>query len=356
MTRSMNFHAVALALSMLALSLATPARAETLCGEGADVAPGTVVVVGLATGDTLVVTFAGCSDTVAVVDHELLGRINLPPDAIAEVVAGKPGEDLIIDVQVFTDGQAPPAMTPAPVDAAPAAAPDAAPGEERIWATQAEFGLNGSQGNSERLSLRLGARSKRSTEKHETSLGAAYTRSDEARDGNASETTENKALANANNDWLFPGSPWRYFLSGAVEVDEFQAYDLRLGASTGPAYAFIDNDTTVLIGRAGLSTTSKIGGEDADTFFELVFGYDFEHAFTEHQKIVSAARIFPNMTETGEYRATALLAYDLKLSVPAAVTLRLGIEDRYDSTVEDTVTEEFEANDFDYYATLIWDF
>jgi len=336
----------------LTLSLGAQGRAETLCGAGADVAPETVVVIGLTTGDTLVVIFAGCSGDIAIVDHELLGRLNIHPDAVAEVVAAKPGEDLIVDVQVFTD-RAEPALAEPPAETAAE--------KSKVWSSQAEFGLSGSEGNSERLSIRLGARSKRATEGFETTFDVAYMRSDEASDGNDRETTENKAFANANNDWLFRDSPWRYFLGVSLEADEFQDYDVRLGASTGPGYAFIDNAATSLIARAGISTSSKIGGEGDDTFFELVCGYDFEHALTANQKIVSSARIFPNMSQSGEYRAVASLAYDLSLSVPAALTLRLGIEDRYDSTIEDTVvamvvTEEFEKNDFDYYATLIWDF
>ena len=163
-------------------------------------------------------------------------------------------------------------------------------------------------------------------------------------------------LGNANLDWLFPQSPWRYFLGGAVEVDQFQDYDARLSASTGPGYAFIDNDKTTLIGRAGIGTSWKVGGADEDGFLELVFGYDLEHAVSERQKIVSSARVFPNLSETGEFRAEAKLAYDIKLDAPVELKVRLGVEDRYDSTIEHIPPEKFRKNDLDYYATLIWDF
>jgi len=318
-------------------------------------------VLGLSTGDTLVGRFVTCEDTAAVVDHDILGRLALPADAIAEVVAGKPGEDLIVDIKVSTDEAGAEAAVPEPP-----AAPAPEEPEPKLWKSQAEFGLNGSEGNSERLSVRLGARSKRSTDRNVLSLEALYTRSDEASDGNDRETTENKATGKINNDWLFEDSAWRYFLSGAAEYDEFQDYDARLSASMGPAYAFIDDDDTSLIGRAGIGTSWKVGGEDDDPVFELVFGYDFEHAFTERSKIVSSAKIFPNMSETGEFRTVAQLAYDIKLDAPLALTLRLGVEDRYDSTIEDTfmddgmggliLDEEFEKNDLDYFATLLWDF
>lgn len=346
----------------MALLATTSTGAETLCGEQADVAIDTVVVVGLSTGDTLVARFAGCEDALAILDHDILGRVSLGPDAIAEVVAGKPGEDLVVDVRVSTDAEA--AAESAPPETPPAA--DPVTEEKKLWESQAEFGLNGSEGNSERLSVRLGARTKRSAERNVLTLEALYTRSDEATDGDDRETTENKAFGKVNNDWLFADSAWRYFLAGTGEYDEFQDYDARLSASMGPAYAFIDNDTTSLIGRAGIGTSWKIGGEDDDPIFELVFGYDFEHAFTERSKLVSSARIFPNMSDTGEFRTTAQVAYDQKLDTPLSLTLRLGVEDRYDSTIEDTfmddgmgglvLDEEFKKNDLDYFVTLIWDF
>jgi putative salt-induced outer membrane protein YdiY len=345
----------------IALSSAKSATAETLCGPEADVEVGTAVVIGLATGDTLVATFTECDDGAAVVDHQLLGTLHLASEDITRVVAGKPGENVVIDVRTTADGDAPevPSTVDGAVDADVAAGPDPAAEAEpttQPWESEAEFGLNGSTGNSDRLSFRLGARAKHTNERRELRLEAMYTRSDEDTDGDGRETTENKGLVRGNNDWLFPESQWRYFVGGSAEYDEFQNYDARVAINTGPGYMFIENDTTTLIGRAGIGTSWKIGGEDEDGFFELVFGYELEHALTENQKIVSAARLFPNMTETGEFRAVALLAYDVKLATPAALTLRLGAENRYDSTIEDSPPDEFDKNDLDYYVTLIWDF
>jgi putative salt-induced outer membrane protein YdiY len=363
--------------AVLTFTCCAAARAETLCGANADVAPETVVVVGLSTGDTVVARFVACEDAGAVLEHPLFGRIVVADDTITQVVAGKPGEDLFVDVNVSrtpTDAAtAAEAATREQVEqaevAAEAEAPEAPEAAASAWQSQAEFGLNGSEGNSERLSARLGARTKLTTERRELTLDGLYTRSEEAGDSGSKETTENKALGKANHDWLFPGSPWRYFLGGTIEYDEFQDYDLRLAASTGPAYEFISTDKTTLIGRTGLGVSHKIGGDDEDYVFEAVAGYDFEHKFSERQKLVSTGRLYPSLSDGGEYRALLGVAYDIAVDSPLDLTVRLGIEDRFDSTIEDVITydtsvtppveisrEEFDKNDLDYYAALIWNF
>ncbi|RMF21668.1 MAG: DUF481 domain-containing protein, partial [Deltaproteobacteria bacterium] len=72
---------------------------------------------------------------------------------------------------------------------------------------------------------------------------------------------------------------------------------------------------------------------------------------TERQTLTSGLTFFPDFREPGEFRAVGNVQWDLVIEDGHPVKLRLGLEDRYDST-----PEGFKRNDLDYYASLVWGF
>ena len=216
------------------------------------------------------------------------------------------------------------------------------------WDGSVAFGLNGNQGNTENLSLRASIAARRPTPTMETTLGFVYAYSNED-----SDTTENRARFDARNDWLFgEDSRWRYFVSGFVEYDEFQEWDIRVGAYTGFGYDFIKTERTVLTGRAGLGVLHDFGGDDEDTRFEGLLGLDWTHQLNDRNKLYASATYFPNLSDMPEFRLEARAGWEIQLDESNGMFLNLGIEDRYDSDPGG----DSENNDFAYFALLGWNF
>jgi len=216
------------------------------------------------------------------------------------------------------------------------------------WDGSIELGLFGSSGNNERVSLRTALGLVRTTEDLETSFRTVYTYAKE--DGNE---TANRLLTTIRNDWLFPDSPWRAFARGELDYDEFQQWDVRWTLSGGPAYELIDNDDTFLLLRAGGALTQTVGGGSENKITpEGLLGFDFRHDFTERQRVFANFDYFFAVDDIGPYRFVANAGWEILVDPELNMTLRIGIENRYDSRPGDG----FNRNDLDYFVTLVWSF
>lgn len=215
------------------------------------------------------------------------------------------------------------------------------------WEGNVEVGLNGSSGNTDRVNFRAAIGGKRSTESIETSASLMYLYAQES-----SDDTENRFRATARNDWLMgEDSPWRYFIEGEFETDEFQDWDSRLSGFGGIGYEFIDNDDTFFLGRIGAGASRQFGSDDEDVKPELVIGLDFEHQLTERQKLTASTDLFPDLDETGEFRWNSQAAWQVLVDPETNMSLKIGIENRYDSNPGDA-----KENDIYYFLALVWAF
>lgn len=216
------------------------------------------------------------------------------------------------------------------------------------WKGGVELGLNGSDGNTEVFNFRAGANAERKTDLMVTTASAAYQRAMEN-----SEVTKNRFELNGRNDWIFEkGSPWRYFVTAKYEYDDFQAWLHRVTLGNGIGYAFIENDTTFLLGRAGLGISREFVGGDNKWVPEGILGADFSHKLTERQKITASVDYLPSLSEfPDDYRVIAKAAWEIMVDPEVKMSLKIGVEDRYDSTPGDK-----KRNDVDYFALLVWSF
>jgi putative salt-induced outer membrane protein YdiY len=279
----------------------------------------TAVSVAMSTGEMLSGLLTGCSDENVELDHPILGHLKIAAKDVTAVTTAAPAAE-------ETATEAPPAPGPK-------------------WESDVEAGINGSRGNSETLKIRAATAAKRTTETGTWSGDFTYTRSEDD-----SRLSEHKAILNSGYDWNL-SDPWLYFALGSVQYDQFQDYDALISFSTGPGYKFIDTERTSLVGRIGAGFSHKFGGAQDGTSPEAIAGYDLEHALTPLQKLTSSARIYPDLGGLGDYRAVAKAAWDIAMHEDGGLALRLGVEDRYDSNPGDA-----KKNDFDYFASLLWNF
>ncbi len=215
------------------------------------------------------------------------------------------------------------------------------------WTGNVALGLNGATGNTERFSMRGEIGGTRDTKRMTTTARTYYTYATD--DGTVSES---RFFLGARNDWKLENDRWFVFAEGSAEFDDFQDWDWRLAAAGGVGYYFIRNDKTTLNGRVGAGLSKKIGGDDTAIRPEALIGADLSHQLTERQKITAGATLYPDLSEAGEFRLVSNAAWEILVDPEVNMSLRLGVEDRYDSMPGNG----FKKNDFSYFAMLVWEF
>jgi hypothetical protein len=236
--------------------------------------------------------------------------------------------------------------------AVPVVIPDGTypPPPKKIWRGGAEFGVTGSQGNSDVFAVRIGMNADRKVETNLLHLDFLYNLTTQD-----NTTRQNQALFNARDEILFGGTPWSIFSALQLEYDEFRAYDLRVGTYAGLSYRWIKSEDTLLKTRLGAGATREMnirrGGPPDRWVPEAVVGGDFNHRFTDRQGFVSTVDVFPNLSQLGQFRVRARAGYEIVISPEHGMVLRLGIQDRYDSNPGPA-----KRNDLNYFTTLLFRF
>lgn len=312
--------------------------------------PGAAVSVSLDTGEKLHgVVVAKDAETLTLL-HPVLGKVGVPLARATAVTPATTEQTAALTAQMGElEDAAAAAVTEADVGEIEAEGPEEG-GPPKLWKSGIEFGLDGSQGNTETLNVRLGARAARETERRKLSMAAVYTLKKDF-DGDTS-TIENRLVGDARHDWFILETPWEYFFSGHVEHDQKKSYDLLWAIGTGPAYRFIKNDRTSFIGRVGAGASQEVGGDDSDVRPELLGELDFEHKLTDRHTVGAFSGVYPDMSNLGEFRYIGRAYWDMAISETLPLKFRIGFEDRYQSDPDDGDKK----NDLDYYASLIYDF
>jgi len=215
------------------------------------------------------------------------------------------------------------------------------------WSGSVELGLTGASGNNENFSFRTAANAGREDDKSADKIGIAYTYSSD--DGNQ---TENRLAADARHDWKFTDSKWRVYFGGNYEYDEFQDWDHRLSLGPGVGYQAIEHAKTNLLLRAAALGTREFGGSDDRWHPEADLGFDLLHQLTDRQSLEVNFDLYPSLDPIGPYRFVGAAAWRIELDPEASLFLRIGVEDRYDSSPG----LDKKRNDVNYYATIGWAF
>lgn len=215
------------------------------------------------------------------------------------------------------------------------------------WDRSLEFGVSGSEGNSEVFNLRTAGHLERTSDLQKSTLDLTYRKSEAA-----GAETANLLFTEGRNEWLFPeNSCWSVFVHGTAEYDEFREYNARVTADTGLGYYFVRNDVSSLQGRFGGGFSREIGGMDESYVPEGSFGMEASHQLTPRSKLTAKADYFPDISDFGDFRLNSSANWEILMDEVLDVSLKLGIIDRYDSTPGGK-----KANDLDYSAVLLWKF
>jgi putative salt-induced outer membrane protein YdiY len=218
------------------------------------------------------------------------------------------------------------------------------------WTGNVDIGGNGSSGNSESQSLRIGAGLKRtdSDDEVDTEFAARY-----AYASSFGVKSMDQGQFEARRDWSFRPSRWGYFMLGTVEYDEFQAWTWRLSAEAGPSYAFIRNRDMLLRGRVGVAFTKELEGGNPGIDPEGVVGVDFKYKINPRQKLFAVSDYLPSMIDAPQYRMITKAGWEIAVDHTGRLKLKLGVEDLYESS---PAADAAHRNDVNYFVTLGWTF
>jgi putative salt-induced outer membrane protein YdiY len=233
-----------------------------------------------------------------------------------------------------------------------AAAPvEDAPAPEELkkaeWDTKLNIGLNLAAGNTEQLGAATTIVSTRTTDATALTLDAGYFYA--SQDG---EKTANRFTSGVNNDWLMPDSRWLLFAGGRYDWDEFRSFDHRISANGGAGYELIKRDTMQLTLRAGAGFFQEYGSGRNEIVPEGLLGADFNWEIADNQSFQVSTRIFPDLSDGGEFRTFTTAGWKLDIDKADGLSFSINAIHEYISSVDPGI----EKTDLQLFAGLTYDF
>lgn len=214
------------------------------------------------------------------------------------------------------------------------------------WQRTAEFGMNTSSGNSDNFSTRAVVNLRRATKKMATSVDASY---NYARN-NVGEV-RNRGELRARNDFNMSETNWQIWGSGGLEVDKKTPWEARISLSTGPAYTFIKDQSTTIVGRVGVGGYRDVDGGNNDIVANGVAALDLFHKLSERASFYANAEIYPDMADMEHGRSVSRAGLTYLLDPESRTTLKVGAEHRFT-----TDSGPRDASDVDMFVTLGFSF
>lgn len=191
------------------------------------------------------------------------------------------------------------------------------------WKRSLAVGFNMTDGNSDTVTLGVGADAAKKWDLRELLLGAkfAYGETDH-------ETTQKDFKADTQYNHLFTERAYSY-LNASFLYDDISQVDYRVLVGPGLGYYLMKDDATSLAIEAGVAYLTEEVGDVTSDAFVFRFAERYERALSETAKIWQSIEYLP---ESGAFEAYLL---NNKVGVEAAInhslSLRMVFEDRYDS-------------------------
>lgn len=284
----------------------------------------------LANDDVLTGQVLDVTDTTIRFSHDLFGELELDSSKVEilfedDVPPGRSSED--VAMAAMQDGEE--------------------TVEEKEWSFKFVAAAAYATGNSETKNLSAIFTALRETDEMRTAFDAAYFYAES--DG---EKSDDKFTAGVVNDWLLPDSKWFIFADARFDYDSFQSWDYRFTAHVGAGYQFIDEDDFSLRGRAGIGVIREWESQNEDWRPEGLLGVEGEWKITERQTLRFDSTVYPDLDDTGEFRAVSNAAWSLQMDEELNLSLTVGARHEYQSQVD----PGDDKNDLRVYAGVQFDF
>ncbi len=195
------------------------------------------------------------------------------------------------------------------------------------WSGAISLGINGADGNTDRLGIQGRGELNRKSELDRLKL---YVQGDLQRQNGA--TTDNEVLAGAS---LERDISKRWFAYGRAdfEKDDFENLDLRGVVTMGVGYYLVRSTNFEWKGLAGVGyqhETYTDGTSQGEGVVSL--GYDLSYNLQDWLKLVHDLTYFPSLTSpASDYRLVSNTMGELPIGQSANWKLRIGLRNQYDA-------------------------
>ncbi len=215
------------------------------------------------------------------------------------------------------------------------------------WDKTVSAGLNGSDGNTETLSLYARFETGYEDENDRWAFDASVFYAE-----NDGEETQNEFQISLTKDWLFEGEPMFYWVNTKYENDRFTGFKERTSGFAGIGYDFVQDQDYTLIGRLGVGGQYEAGRVNEFTP-EMLISLEGKWQINDASSLRYYTFLYPSLDPAfSEFRNVSGLAYKVSVDKANGLSLKAGVENEYQSEV----AVGTEKNDLKYFAALVLDF
>jgi hypothetical protein len=213
------------------------------------------------------------------------------------------------------------------------------------WTRTFQLGVSGAQGNTKNNDVLAALDLDYEDEDKRWNFDAVYRFG--AADG---ETNKHDAFTQLRRDWLLNESPWFLFAIGRFDYDHFRTWTYRLNGSGGIGYQFLKGERFELQGLFGPSLTKEF--QESDFYVEALVGVEGLWKIAPGHTLSLSNTIYPALNDLGEFRNVSALAWKWKLMEDPGLSLIAGVDNEYQSKVDDGLKH----NDVKYSTSIGIDF
>jgi opacity protein-like surface antigen len=300
----------------------------------------------LVTGEKIEGAILENNDQRVVIEHPVLGRLEIDPDQI------KPPEEVHVTPGLF--------------------------GTSFLegWTRGASIGWNLSTGKSKNQNLNGDLGLHRETERHRMKLVSKYYYSESDK-----EVEDNQFDARYTHDFLFADGKWFPFLSPNYRYDSQQDWNHRAGVDVGIGYQFFKNEEWDLLGRLGGGVSQTLKDDREETTSGVPAGESPRHRgdnpirtewtglivlqgtwfYMEGQSLAASIGLEPDFadlrsrnetsTRTPNFRSIMNAEWKVAIGAIEGLSFKTGI-----NYIHDSHESNRNRNDRKYYLNLAYDF
>ncbi|MEO0513784.1 MAG: DUF481 domain-containing protein [Planctomycetota bacterium] len=215
------------------------------------------------------------------------------------------------------------------------------------WGKSLEIGVNGSDGNTDSLSVSSIFSTGYENDFHRINFRARIFYGEE--DG---INTRNEWDAAVLKDWIEPENPTFYWASATYEHDRFTGWQDRISGFGGVGSDLIKRDDYVMRGRLGVGANYEFG-QINETTPELFLSLEGKWTLDAKSTLEWYTQFYPSLDPAfSEFRNISGINLTTEIDRGKGLALKIGAENEYDSDVAPG-TEE---NDLKYYARIVYSF
>lgn len=301
----------------------------------------------LTSGENLQCQIVEQTAQLIIVDHPILGRLEIPTAKVQNVLTDSQLEKM--------DKQAQPKTVAKPKHTPPPQMQDEKP--KPHWKSKIELGFGGSEGNTEEANATFAFKSVLDRGHDKYTIDSRYSIRTSRGD-----RSENKLTAGLLAQWPLPDSLWNYFAQGRYDADEFQSWDSRVTGGAGIGYHLIDSNKIDAAGKeidvfdlnvkAGLGFLREFGSENERIQPEGILGTNLTWQISPRQRLAGNSTYYPNFDEQGEFRIVSSAEWVLDLDTLDGISLKLGLLHEFQSQAD----EGIENDDVSFYGAIVLEF